>query len=283
MKRFILLIPFFYFQQTRLNQLKYVGFQFAYEWVPGYMLLAREYQFSWLLAGKNYLLNYLAFLCLYEIGYYFNDWMALKTNSGRKRTAAHYFTWGVICIFVGFRIAAFLVIGFYLNQLDNVIWWAWYLTLSTIFVIHSLLCFPMLQIVTFVNLAFMRFFSPLLFNLTPASFMILFPGVMLNYVFFRTITYMDNKNLLVFSTRKSHTFRTSYYALLLGISTMMAMISHSFIPLSINFYYLSVAFSFAFLGRILPDEQNAWTTLTPTSSLATQSSSDKTTTGLNDE
>lgn len=76
-------IPFFYFQQSRLNNLRALVFHAAYEWVPAALIVLYASGLQWQALVQVALL-YLGFIALYEVGYVANDQLAYRSESERK-------------------------------------------------------------------------------------------------------------------------------------------------------------------------------------------------------
>lgn len=236
-------IPFLYFQQTRLRTAKDFIFHFAYEWLPALILIFISNDFYKTIFF--FALYYGAFISVYEIGYLVNDQLALKEENGRRRSGQ--FSILSTFFFIAIRLGVFLVITFYFQN-NSMRWWLWYGLLVVFFAAHNTLRSDALKCITFLFLAFARFFSPVLMVIDEGLLQILAMPIALNYALFRLFTYMDSKNLLNHFNRSSNTFRVGYYLLLIGFSILLALISKSYIPLIVNAYYLITSVLFAFLS-----------------------------------
>ena len=62
--------------------------------------------------------------------------------------------------------------------------------------------------------------------------------VFLNYVFYRTLMYMDSKDLLNMPSRRAPSFKVNYYVLASGVSILLALMVQSWVPVAITGYYL---------------------------------------------
>ncbi|MBS1506741.1 MAG: hypothetical protein JSS79_08850 [Bacteroidetes bacterium] len=244
---FVQFIPFFYFQQTRLNNLRALVFHAAYEWMPAALIVLYASGWEWqpltLVA-----LHYLGFIALYEVGYLANDQLAHRSESERKRSQK--FSFAQLIIFVLIRIATFGAVAVFTKNSANYHWWAWYMLLIGCFAAHNILKEALLKSITFLSLAFIRFFSPVIFLIDAALFQALALPVVLNYVMYRLLTYMDSKNLFVQIDRKSDTFRIGYYLLMMLLSAALSVATNSYLPLAVNAYFLAVN-SITFLPKLL--------------------------------
>ncbi len=241
--RLIQFLPFFYFQQSRINTLKSFVFHFTYEWIPSIFLVLFFNDFV-LSSLFDLFLFYLAFISIYEIGYIVNDQLAHEL---KDRIRTERLSTSSMFISVSLRLGTFFVITFLTNNQSNHHWWAWYSVLIIVFATHNLLSISSLKCITFVQLAFLRFLLPISFLIDPIILKMLFVPVCLNYVLFRLFIYMDSKKLINF-IRDTDFFRIGYYGLLMTLSALLSLINQSLIPLVMNTYYLLVVLTFASAG-----------------------------------
>lgn len=234
----MLFIPFVYFLKTRLNSLKAIVFQFFFEWIPAILLVfCVSSSFSFFL---EWLVYYMAFISIYEVGYLVNDQMANHREGERRRVKI--FTQFEIALFVAIRIAVFFLIS-HVTKSDSNQWWLWYSVLLAVFLIHNVLKQNGLKAITFSYLAFARFFSPIIIFVGITNVNLLVP-IFVHYVLFRLITYMDSKNLIDFN-RQTNFFRVTFH-LLGGIFSICLMVfTNSYLPLWISAYYIFISAGFA--------------------------------------
>lgn len=244
---FVQFIPFFYFQQTRLNNLRALVFHAAYEWAPAALIVLYASAWEWQ-SVMWALLHYLGFIALYEVGYLANDQLAHRSEYERKRSQRY--SRAQLVIFVLIRIATFGAVAMITKNIANDRWWMWYGILIACFAVHNILKSALLKSITFLSLAFFRFFSPVIFLIDVALFQALALPVILNYVLYRLLTYMDSKNLFVEIDRKSETFRIGYYLLMMLISSALSVATNSYLPVIVNTYFLFVN-SITFLPKLL--------------------------------
>ncbi|MBI3220363.1 MAG: hypothetical protein HYZ44_12695 [Bacteroidetes bacterium] len=236
-------LPFFYFQNTRLNNRKAFVFHAAYEWLPAALLAF--YYFSSASTLVSVILYYLAFISVYEIGYVINDQQAHEEKEGRKRS--EQLNAFQLTTFIAIRLIVFLIITTLQSQMQSTLWWGWYLLLAIQFAWHNLLTLRSLKAVTFSFLAFSRFFSPIIMLIPTAISASLALPVFLNYVLFRLFTYLDSKDLLRNFERKSGAYYRGYYLLIIPFSILIAYLYQSWIPLALNGYYLLIGLAFSLL------------------------------------
>ncbi len=88
-----------------------------------------------------------------------------------------------------------------------------------------------------MNLAMVRFFAPIFMFLPKEEVPILVGAVLLNYVFYRTLTYLDSKDLVNMPDRTQASFKLQYYLLMAGISVLIFVMTNDPTALYINGYY----------------------------------------------
>lgn len=233
------LFPFSYFFRSRLRAITDIIFHFYYEWLLAFLLLFYFTGYNWLQSIQNFFLAYLAFISIYEIGYLGNDvYSARHETEPRLRIKNFNPSNTQLALWIIFRIIIFFSISNYLNVLKSYEWWAFYLVIVLFFYLHNKLRQKELKTFTFINLAFTRFLAPVFIFLDSKQLLIIVPSVLLNYVLYRTLTYMDSKKLLHMPSRPLAAFKVNYYLLIGGISLLLTIFFDSKLPLFINLYYL---------------------------------------------
>lgn len=253
MSSYLFCLPFFYFLKTRLNTKAAVLFHGYAEFLLGVLLLIYAGT-NPIQAVTNFVLAYFAFISVYEIGYIVNDYVSVRFEKNpRKRLKGKRISNMTVFAWIAVRVVVFLLLTFYLNSFNSVQWWLFYFTLIIAFCLHNLLRQKELKIFTFISLAFLRFYAPLFPFLAVAFFISSINGILLFYVFFRTLTYIDSKGLLVIPSRASLTFKTTYYLLLIPVSAVTFLFTKDMITLWLNLYFLFfwAAFYFARLANLV--------------------------------
>lgn len=233
------LLPYTYFYGSRVKQLKYNVYYLVIDWAVPYALLAYFTGFDWLLALKQFILAYLAFISIYEIGYLGNDVYSVRKEAKPRRRVKDFDpSDAVVLTWVLARLLAFGIISWYLQVWRNPLWVAFYAVLAVFFYLHNALEDKELKVMTFVNLAFVRYLAPVFIFLAPAQLMLIAAPVFLNYIFYRTLMYMDSKDLLHMPSRRAPAYKVNYYLLALGVSALLSLMGHSWVPLAMTGYYL---------------------------------------------
>ena len=238
MNRLLFSIPFGYFLKTRLNTKSAILFHGYAEYLLGVLFLLYS-GLEPLQAVYSFGLAYLAFISVYEIGYIINDFISVKfEEKARKRLSGMQISDATIYTWIIIRIAAFLFLTYYLGMISSATWWVFYVALSAIFALHNVLKRKEYKILTFVSLAVLRFYAPLFPFMETALLVSSINGMMLFYVLFRTLTYIDSKGLLNLPARASFSFKANYYLLLLPLSIVVVFITNDYICLWLNLYFL---------------------------------------------
>jgi hypothetical protein len=249
MRNLLLGIPFFYFQRTRLNNLKSLLFHSYAEWLLALGILALS-GYSIADSLYHFLLGYLAFISLYEIGYITNDVHSVRHEAKpRKRLKDFNPTDTLVTLWIVIRIIVFVGFSYLLHVLTDLRWGVFYAVLALMFFLHNALKDKQLKTFTFMNLAFLRFLAPFFIFLTTDQVVLWLPGIVLHYVFFRTLTYMDSKDLLHMPGRDTVPFKLNYYLLLGGISLVILILTGHPQTLWMNAYFFGFWLFFFLLQR----------------------------------
>ncbi|MBX9852759.1 MAG: hypothetical protein K2X86_13530 [Cytophagaceae bacterium] len=249
------LFPFIYFIKTRVSSFQSFVFHLYYEWLPaiGFLFLSA---FSLSSALIDFLIYYLLFISFYELGYMLNDYYSVKyEDSPRLRSKALS---GIeVCVIAAVRVIVFAGIVYIKELWQDPEFVIFYLLLGIVFLAHNLIRKKEYKIMTFVNLATFRYVAPFAFVVSSDFLILILPSVFLNYVFYRTLSYIESKNLLNLPDRKNSQFKIAYYLMLVPLSILLFIcyqktISwHSLLPLYMNIYYLIFWITFYFLKDFL--------------------------------
>lgn len=233
------LLPYTYFYGSRVKQLKYNLYYLIIDWAVPLALLIYFTGYDWRGALGHFALAYLAFISLYEIGYLGNDvYSVRKEDKPRRRVPDFDPSDAVVAAWIGVRLLAFSAISWQLHVLANPLWLTFYAVLAVFFYLHNALKDKELKVMTFVNLAFVRYLAPVFIFLSPGQLLLIAAPVVLNYVFYRTLMYMDSKDLLHMPSRRLPAYKVNYYLLVGGVSLLLSLMGHSWVPLLITGYYL---------------------------------------------
>lgn len=233
------LLPITYFQASRLNRWALVGYHGLVEWLPAFAL-------SFIYAGPTFavfrtvLLSYLAFICIYEVGYLSNDYFSERYETdprGRKGKMPDSAT-PVYALLVS-RLFLFVLVTWVLGCLENPIWLTFHGALLATFVLHNSISSGD-RIPTFYALATFRFFGPVILTLDPQALVILLPTVMVNISLYRTTVYLANKTAA--SSPDRHTLRAKlvFYLGCLPLSVFLSVFFKSVLPAVACAYFMMI-------------------------------------------
>lgn len=260
-----ILLPFTYFATSRLKTKDWVFF-LIYEIFIN-LILVFHTKPDFVESLWVFLLSYLGFVSLYEIGYIFNDLVSTKyETSPRKRLGDYDPGWGTILLLVIIRIIAFIIITIYLSRsFDMSLWFVYHSALMIIFACHNVIKSNHIKILTFIQLAIFRITSPLILLFSTKTLLVTLLSFAIGYAFYRTIIYMESKDILLFENRKSYRFILGFYLITIPLFAFIAFLGKSYIPLIIVFYYFTVWVGFhllKFLTFFLPKKNRLFRTST---------------------
>lgn len=234
------LLPFTYFFNSRLRRMKDILFHSYYEWLPAFIILLYFSGLGFLQSVSNFLLAYLAFIAIYEIGYITNDIYSVKIEKApRIRLTEFKPTTLQVFWLISFRLLVFLLITWQLHLETNKRWWLFYAILSVVFALHNLFGNNKIRALTFINLAFFRFIAPFFVFLTAPQLKLVIIPIILNYVVYRTYNYLCSKHLLIPKSANAELLlKLGFYVLVAVVCMGLSFGMHSFIPAIISAYYL---------------------------------------------
>lgn len=190
------LIPFGYFLSSRLKSVGDVAFLVATSWLPATWLAIRLGGKSPVEAVSSFLLGYLAFIAIYEVGYLANDlWDARRTRNGRARFD-HAVGPAYIAAFVAVRLMCWVAVASSTGWADNPLWLAGFGALLIALAQHNLAQSPALRLASFLELAVLRFLLPILALVPRGELWVVTLVALLLYAYPRFLSYMDSKSLL---------------------------------------------------------------------------------------
>lgn len=244
------IFPISYFQATRLNRWSLVGYNGLVEWIPA-LVLSYYFNDCSIRILPVVVLSYLAFICVYEIGYITNDFFSEKFESNpRGRRIYLSYSSSIISVIILSRIAFFLLFTFLLGATKNPFWWAFYGLLTIAFALHNLLP-NRLRTATFFALSTYRYFAPIILSLAPPVITILLPTILLNNSLYRTTVYLRNKNASESESEQKATRNLGFYVGAMPLSALLSIYFSSLLPIIICIYYLLLWSAYWLLSGIL--------------------------------
>jgi len=243
-------LPITYFQATRLNRWALVGYNGLVEWLPAFVLSAIYGGFTAMVFTKV-ILSYLAFICIYEIGYITNDFLSERFENdprGRLETIASQASKREISCIVAFRALCIFLISYFFVGVSDTKWLVFHSCLALTFALHNSLPSES-RIASFFGLSTFRFFAPIILTVPNDILMILFPAVLLNNSLYRVTVYLRNKNNLIARGPESVKSKFAFYFGALPLSVFLAIMYGSPLPIFVCLYFLMIWFGFFVVSR----------------------------------
>lgn len=218
------LVPFGYFAVTRVTSLRDLAYLVTTSWLPAIWLLFRLAGLDMTQSVLTFVIGYMAFISIYELGYLVNDaWDARRSGEGRPRTG-FYLGPAYILAFVIFRIGLWIAIGALTGWINSLPWLAGFAVLAVAIAQHNLVSPKEFRLASFYELAVLRFTLPILAAMPAAALAPVLIVALIPYSFPRFLAYMESKDILRLEKR-----REARFGLLLQLS---------FLPLMLLFAYL---------------------------------------------
>lgn len=232
-----LLVPMLYLVGTRMNSLKALVSNAATAWIPG---VATAYvwsgnTFSWSVGA--YALSYLAFVSIYEVGYFVNDTLGTRRDETPRHRLKGEVSGTFSVAFVAIRLATFVAIAAFMSFPESWPWVAACGALLALIVLHNWLASSALKAVTFIQMSALRFSIPILpFVPAPRSGDVLLLGL-LHFAYPRFITYLEAKGRLRIPERRTARYALGSQVLMAPAFAVLCAVTGSWLPLGIWVYY----------------------------------------------
>lgn len=241
----IYILPFSYFLRTRLLRGS-LAFHLIFEWGAAAFLVILWGRYGVTDSLLRSLASYLAFISLYEIGYIINDLIVARKEVGGRRRGPQEASSSIISLWIGARIAVFLIITVVLGVPSDLQWWSFFAALCIVFTLHNYLTDKEKKVATFVWLGWFRFMAPVIFVLNEDQVMGVAFVVALTYVVFRMFGYMDSKSLLVMPGRKRPSFRRFFFLIALVGGLALMSFPQAWAGVSLLAYFALASFAGTF-------------------------------------
>lgn len=236
--KYISLFPFAYTLISRINSLRDFAYLALTQIVPGIWIVYRFQDGDIFAAALFYAIGYIAFICVYELGYMANDvWDSHRTAGGRRRvkfsTGTEY-----ILAFVAMRAAVWISIALWLPPQENITeWMSGFIALSIVFFVHNVIQGHAIRIATFSQLCIFRYIIPIIYGTGMSSMMDVLVICLLFYFPFRYLSYLDSKGVLVFPERKDKKFGILYIVTIAPVIFFIYFVSEKNIFLEMMLFY----------------------------------------------
>jgi len=232
-----LLVPMLYLVGTRMNSLKALVSNAATAWIPGVAItyVWSGNTFSWSVGA--YALSYLAFVSIYEVGYFVNDTLGTRRDE-TPRHRLHGEVSGTFSVaFVAIRLATFVGIAALMSFPESLPWMTACGALFALIVLHNWLASSALKAATFIQMSALRFSIPIL-PLVPGPRCgdVLLLGL-LHFAYPRFITYLEAKGRLRIPERRTARYALGSQILMAPAFAVLCAVAGSWLPLGIWVYY----------------------------------------------
>lgn len=218
--RALLLIPFSYAYLSRYKE--DVWFYLSVEYVPAFLITLLFGSLGFTQNLLSFVVSFLAFISVYEIGYLVNDYIAVRWEESPRMRGVIDASPALLTAWSASRIAVLWWAGSIIAPRVGFAFWSFYIFLSIVFAAHNLLRKKEPKVCTFYWLSLCRFVGTTIWHLDSHNLVsMLLSGTVL-YSGFRLLGYMESKGLLVLKNRKSSTFKLLYYSLPLPLATLVA-------------------------------------------------------------
>ncbi len=233
--RLILLLPFGYAVASRYHWPRDFMVNALTAWVPGVILVAQLGDLSAGVAIASYLLGYVAFICIYELGYLANDTIGLRHDPTPRRRVDFSPSPGFLAGFVAIRLGTFLVVSMALGVATSGLYWAAITALVTTLVAHNTLRAVELKFYTFLQLSLLRFALPvvpvLIVKGGMEAILTTFATALLLFTLPRFLTYLDAKGRLSLPERKARSYHLKAHLAVSPLIALLSVLSHEAAPM----------------------------------------------------
>ncbi len=247
-RRWVALIPGAYYVQTRIEGPRALFYDAATSFIPACWILLRLSDVGVAQGIWQFLLGYVAFIAIYELGYLGNDLLDLKRPDGRQRCG--FRTGGAyVLLFAMIRLSCWIAIAIATGWIENLIWISATGALVLVFAAHNLIAPPEPRIATFLQLALLRFTLPILATVPQASVPLVVILGLVFYVHLRFLAYLDSKALLRMPARKRPEFGLWQVILLLPLAGLISLAARSALPAELWLWSFALYLGWGLLGR----------------------------------
>ena len=248
--RAALLVPFLYAYLTRMKGARGFVFNAATLWGPGLILTAGLGGMGPAGAVPAYAGGYLAFICLYELGYLANDSWGLRHDSTPRRRLGFAPSPGFAAAFVAIRIAVVLALAAWWGGLAEGWFWVAVGALVAAMLAHNLLVREEFKPLTFFQMSTLRFATPVVLATGGAQAPAVLAAGMLLFVFPRLLTYLDAKDRLRLPERRAPGFALGLQLLAAPLVAVLAWAAGSWAVVLAWAWLLVFAGAVALAGRM---------------------------------
>lgn len=254
LRKYSLCIPFLYAFESRYGWPRDFLVNLVQAWVPGVILVAALTQLSLVDSVGLFLVGYLAFISIYEIGYMVNDSIGLRHDPTPRARINVRFDPLFVVTFIVVRLTVFASIAILGNVFSETTFWAAYLALVVMLTLHNLLRPIEFKFLSFLQLSVLRFSLPTFFalihvNSSELLILVALLGVFV-FVYPRFITYLDAKGRLHIPERKKTRYLLVSLIIMAPAIAVISFYSRTWAPIIVWIWLLIVQIAYVGVGSI---------------------------------
>lgn len=238
--KYVALVPFGYYLVTRLNTLREFLYVVATQWIPGVWLIHRLGDVDLLAALGLYAIGYLAFISIYEIGYFVND----TWDARRRPNARHRFTYDVgvayVILFTIIRLAAWTAISLLADLIFMPEWIIGYIVLVITVALYNTSISDTARSALFVQMTYLRYILPIFIFAGPENLLLLIFISTIMYNYFRFLSFLDGKGFLAMPEKKRELFGILQTIMFFPLVMLATLATNERVILEVYMIYLAI-------------------------------------------
>lgn len=254
-KKYFLIIPFSYAFVSRYHWPRDFLINAATAWAPGVILVTWQSGLSPLLSVPLYILGYLCFICLYEIGYIFNDSFGLRHDPTPRPRVAITFDKLFVFTFILARGLVFSFISVATGLALDLAFWTASAALMLTLILHNIIKRVELRIITFLQLSLMRFGLPILFSLLAVDELEMVSSIfmigLLLFTYPRILTYLEAKGRLALPERRTTSFLLFSHCAALPLILVIGFLDRSAAPAVLWAWFTVIQLTYFWIDKAL--------------------------------
>ena len=200
LSKLLLLVPMGYALHTRMNSARGLLANAATAWLPGALvlhLLRRGLTPEGAVGSAGrYAAGYLAFVCVYELGYFANDTLGTRFDETPRRRLRHRTGPAFAAAFVAVRLAAWAGAAWAFGWHANPAWAGLYAALAVLLVTHNVIASTAYKAASFLQMSLLRFVAPVVPFAAAEQVPLLLVLGLTFFSYHRLMTYLVSKERL---------------------------------------------------------------------------------------
>ncbi len=252
--KYLLAVPFMYAFATRYEWPRAFLVNAATAWIPGLILIYSLTQYSLWASIFGYFVGYIAFICVYEIGYMVNDFYSVRYDAIPRRRINLTLDLNIIFTFTASRVVIFSICAALLDLWSYPLFWFSYIALILTLILHNTLRRVEYKFITFLQLSLLRFALPivpvfLLTNNLKIFSLVAITGMLL-FTYPRFLTYLDAKGRFQIPERKEVRFHFTSHLLSLPLLALISTFWVSWAPMLVWGWLILVQLAYILMNEV---------------------------------